>query len=210
MRKLFLAAAAVAALAPLPALAQAPAASPDTAARRPATPQEADALGAAAMRADVAAVKELLARGINPNTTGSLGKTPLRMATSLACSMPGASEANVTAIVDALITAGADVNHVDQFGLGDLLMAAQKCKAPVVKRMLEAGGDVEKRSPQGYTPLAMALIVQNYSAAGALVDHGARLSPQAMKKIFPEPPTDAEVAALVKKATGKPAPAAKK
>ena len=106
-----------------------------------------DALGAAAMRADLAGVKELLARGIDANTTGSLGKSPLRMATSLACSMPEASEANVTAIVDALISAGADVNHVDQFGLGDFLMAAQKCKAPVIKRMLEVGvqsGEIRK------------------------------------------------------------------
>ena len=187
--------------------ATAPAGKP---ARRDATPEELDRLGNAAMRGDLAAVRAALATGISARGRTSLGHTPLRMATSFACSMPGAKPQDVLGIVDALIEAGADVNHVDDYGHGDLLMAAQKCKAEVVTRLLKAGGDVEQRSPQGFSPLSMAFIVKNYDAAAALVDHGARLSPESIKKIFEEPPAEPEVAALVKRATAaaRPAPSA--
>jgi ankyrin repeat protein len=80
-------------------------------------------------------------------------------------------------------------------------MPSQKCKAAAVTRLLKAGADVEQRSPQGLSPLAMALIVNNFDAARALADHGARLSRESMAKIFPEPPADPEQAALVKRAT---------
>lgn len=166
---------------------------------RTASPEEADALASAAMKADLPAVQSLLGRGVDANAKGSLGKSPLRMATSYGCMM--AQEKDVLPVVDTLIAAGADVNEVDAFGHGVLLMTAQKCKAAVVTRLLKAGADTEQRSPQGLSPLSMALIVENYDAAGALVDHGARLSRASMEKIFPEPPTAPEVAALVKRAT---------
>jgi ankyrin repeat protein len=164
------------------------------------TSEQADLLAHAAMRGQVDDVRALLAKGIDPNVRGSLGKTPLRMATSLACTM-SVPEKDVLAIVDALIEKGADVNEVDDFGLGVLLMAAQKCKAAPVTRLLKAGADMEQRSPQGFSPLSMALIVKNYEAAGALVDHGARLSRASIAKLFPEPPAEPELAALVKRAT---------
>ncbi|HET7746441.1 MAG TPA: ankyrin repeat domain-containing protein [Vicinamibacteria bacterium] len=171
-------------------------------ARRAAAPEELDRLGNAAMRGDLAGVRAALATGMSAKGRTSLGHTPLRMATSFACSMPGAKPQDVLGIVDALIEAGADVNHVDDYGHGDLLMAAQKCKGEVVTRLLKAGGDAEQRSPQGFSPLSMAFIVKNYDAAAALVDHGARLSPESIKKIFEEPPAEPELAALVKRATG--------
>jgi len=173
------------------------------ASRRPTSAQEADLLVNAAMRGDSGSVRTLLARGVDPNVRGSIGKTPLRAATSLGCMMQP-SEADVLAVVDALIAAGANVNEVDDFGLGVLLMAAQKCKAAAVRRLLEAGADHEQRSPQGFSPLSMALIVKNYDAAEALVAHGARLSKESMAKIFPEPPPEPAVAALVKRATAPP------
>jgi ankyrin repeat protein len=168
---------------------------------RPTSTDEADLLGDAAMRGDAASVSALLAKGIDPNARGSLGKTPLRMATSFACMMPAVAEKDLLATVDALIAGGANVNEVDDYGLGVLLMAAQKCKAAAVTRLLKAGADTEQRSPQGLSPLSMALIVKNYDAAGALVDHGARLSRESIAKLFPEPPTEPELAALVKRAT---------
>ena len=168
---------------------------------RPTSGAEAELLANAAMRGDVVSVRALLAKGVDPNVRGdSLGKTPLRMATSLACTM-SVPEKDVLAVVDALIAGGADVNEVDRFGHGVLLMTAQKCKGAVVTRLLEAGADPERRDPQGLSPLSMALIVKNYDAATALVDSGVRLSAASMAKIFPEPPTEPEVLALVKRAT---------
>jgi len=161
---------------------------------------DASLLADAAMRGDVERVRALLGRGIDPNVRGEIGKTPLRMATSYACMM-SVPEKDVLAVLDALIEGGANVNEVDDFGHGILLMAAQKCKAAAVTRLLKAGADTEQRSPQGFSPLSMALIVKNYDAAGALVDHGARLSRASMAKLFPEPPAEPELAALVKRAT---------
>jgi ankyrin repeat protein len=169
------------------------------AAGRPTSAQEADQLANAALRGDVESVRALLAKGVDPNARGGLGKAPLRAATSYGCMT--AAEKDVLAIVDLLIEHGADVNDVDDYGHGTLLMAAQKCKAAAITRLLKAGADSEQRSPQGFSPLAMALIVGNFDAARALVDHGARLSRESMAKIFPEPPTEPEQAALVKRAT---------
>ena len=165
---------------------------------RSASKEDADLLAGAALRGDVESVRALLAKGGDPNARGGLGKTPLRCATSYACMT--APDKDVLTIVDLLIENGANVNEVDDYGHGVLLMAAQKCKAPAITRLLKAGADVEQRSPQGYSPLAMALIVKNFDAARALVDHGARLSRESMAKIFPEPPADPEQAALVKRA----------
>lgn len=198
--------AVVAALAAAPSFAQAVMVG-DGRPESPASARLADALGSAAMKGDVVSVKALLAKGADPNAKSSVEKSALRSATSLGCMM--AKEEDVLAVVDVLLAAGANVNEVDDFGLSVLLMAAQKCKAPVIERLLAAGGDTEVRSPQGYTPLAMAFIVQNHDAAEALVAHGARLSPESIAKLFAEPPDDPKVAALVKRATAAAAPAPK-
>jgi ankyrin repeat protein len=172
---------------------------PASAAPRLAPEDGADLLVGAALGGDVETVRSLLARGVDPKARGSLRKTPLRAATSVGCmTVP---EKDVLAILDLLIERGADVNDVDEFGLGVLLMASQKCKAAVITRLLKAGADTEQRSPQGYSPLAMAFIVKNFDAARALVDHGARLKRESIAKLFPEPPADPEQAALVKRAT---------
>ncbi len=166
----------------------------------PLDPSEgADLLVGAALGGDVESVRALLARGVDPDLRGALRKTPLRAATSIGCmTVP---EKDVLAIIDLLLEHDADVNEVDDFGLGVLLMASQKCKGPVIARLLKAGADTEQRSPQGYSPLAMAFIVKNFDAARTLVDHGARLSRESMAKIFDEPLADPEQAALVKRAT---------
>jgi ankyrin repeat protein len=158
-----------------------------------------DSLASAVMSGSLEQVQALLKAGADPNAVGNLRKPALRLATGHGCMM--AAEKDVLAVVDALLAAGADVNHVDDFGLGVLLMASQKCKGPVVTRLLKAGADAEQRNPQGMSPLAMAFVVQNYDAAEALVDHGARLSRASIAKLFDEPPADAKAAALVKRAT---------
>lgn len=88
--------------------------------------------------------------------------------------------------------------------MGDVplpVYVAQKCPRSVIDAFVKAGAKLDSRSPQGFTPLSMALLVGNLDAAEALVDHGARLSPQARQKLFPETPADARVAALVKRAS---------
>lgn len=166
---------------------------------RASDPELTDALATASMSGNLERVQALLKAGADPNGTGSLRKPPLRLATAHGCMM--AAEKDVLPVVDALLAAGADVNHVDDYGLGVLLMAAQKCKGTVVTRLLKAGADPEQRSPQGLSPLSMALVVENDDAAEALVEHGVRLSRASVAKLFPEPPTDPKRAALVKRAT---------
>ncbi len=103
-------------------------------------------------------------------------------------------------MIAALLAGGANPNAIDTGEVPLLVYVAQQCPRPVIDAFVAAGARLDARSPQGFTPLSMALIVKNLDAAEALVDHGARLSPEAVRKLFPEPPTDERLAALVKRA----------
>jgi ankyrin repeat protein len=183
------------------------AARPAPAPRRPA--YGADDLGHAAALGRIAQVRAILAAGVGANAKGNTRKSPLRMATSIGCTtdkrqtIEGGGPAHRLEVVDALIEAGADVNDVDASGLGILMMATQSCPAPVIERLVRAGADLEQRSPQGFTPLSMALITKNVDAAELLIERGARIGPDAAKKLFPEPPADPRLAKALKAATAK-------
>lgn len=164
-------------------------------------------LRAAAMSGDAELVQLLIDAGIDPNARfGDLPQSILSFASAMSCSMKKDPEAR-DAVIKALLAGGADPNVMDIGEVPLFVYVAQQCPRPVIEAFVAAGARLDARSPQGFTPLSMALIVKNYDAAEALVDHGARLSPTAAQKLFPEPPAEERVAALLKRAT---APAAAK
>lgn len=72
---------------------------------------------------------------------------------------------------------GANVNAKDQYNDTALSWAARWGHADVVKRLLEAGADIENQgSGGGLTPLANAASRDHYEAAKILLDHGARVT----------------------------------
>jgi ankyrin repeat protein len=165
-------------------------------------------LQSAAMGGDVALVQALLDAGVDPNARSTeMPRSALAMATSMSCLVKQAEPEARDAVIAALLAAGADPNSVEMGDVPLLVYVAQKCPRPVVEALVKAGARLDARSPQGFTALSMALIVGNVDAAEALVDQGARLSAEARAKLFPEPPTDPRVAALLKRASGPPAKA---
>jgi ankyrin repeat protein len=153
------------------------------------------------MNGDAASVRALIALGVDPNTKTSLPQPPLELA-AMSCSNPRVQPDATAGIVDALVAAGADPNAPGIQGLGPLMIAAQQCGAQVVHHMLAAGAKLNSRTPQGFTPLTMALITRNFEAADALIGAGARLSPAEAAKFTGGPP-DAELTALIARATGR-------
>ncbi len=136
-----------------------------------------------AMDGNADAVIAMLASGVDANFIGSLPQSALFMASAMACTAKTVALKDQIKTMDALIASGANVNAVWE-GLSILTMTAQQCPAVIVKRLLNAGAKIDARSPQGFTPLSMALIVGNVESATALVDAGARLSTAAASKLF--------------------------
>lgn len=160
-----------------------------------------DMLVNAALRRDVAEVKVLLADGVSANARSpSLPHSPLNAATLVGCGKDQASYQAAIEIVDALLAAGANPDATEGAGTSTLTMAAQRCPGEIVQRLLDAGGDVKHRSPQGFGPLSMALIVKNKSAARVLIDHGARLPGATLDKLIKTPPEDPEMKELLRRA----------
>jgi len=164
-----------------------------------------ESLQAAALAREAALVIALLDAGVDPNAEDPrLPRSVLSLAAVVGCQDKDADPEARDAVVAALLAGGADPNAVEPGQIPLFVYVAQQCPRPVVEAFLKAGARLDARTPQGFTPLSMALIVGNLDAAEALLDHGARLSPEARAKLFPEPPTDPRLAALVKRAAGPP------
>ena len=155
----------------------------------------------AIMNGDAKAVDSLIALGVDVNAKTSLPQSPLELAAT-ACAGGHVASANVIAVMQSLIKAGADPNAPGIQGLGPLMIAAQQCDGPVIKTLLAAGAKIDLRTPQGFTPLTMALITKHYSAADALIDAGARITPAEAAKFKGGPPDEALDAALNKASGG--------
>lgn len=163
-----------------------------------------DTLRRAAMQSQASIVEALLVLGVDPNERGgSLPQSTLSLATMRSCNaatMLG-SEADRDRILDLLLEAGADPDGSEMAGMNTLIMISQRCPGTVVQKLLDAGADYEARGARGFSALSMALTVKNLSAAEALIQHGARLSPETVSKMYPEPPEDEKLASLLKLAT---------
>ena len=161
---------------------------------------DADTLIHAATMHDGRLVGAVLASGVDADARGILPQSALQLAVSTQCSDSPKGAEDHLALVDLLIAKGADVRDTS-FGDSEIVIwAAQQCPPAVVARLLDAGASLEARTPQGFSPLSMALVVKNYDTAELLIERGARLKPETVKKLFSAPGDDARLAALVKRA----------
>jgi ankyrin repeat protein len=88
-----------------------------------------------------------------------------------------AASAGDLAGVSQALERGANVNAKDEYNNSSLNLAALWGYAEVVKRLLEAGADIENRgSGGGLTPLANAASRGHSAVAQILLDHGARVT----------------------------------
>lgn len=148
----------------------------------------------------VETVQALLAAGVDPNEKGETPQSTLELA-AMSCSGGRVKPAVTVAMMDALFAAGAHPDEAGPGGMTALIAAAQNCPGVVVRRLVAGGAKLDARTPQGFTALSMALLLSNYDAATALIDAGARLSPNAAQKLLKGHESDKVRAALLKRAT---------
>jgi ankyrin repeat protein len=121
-------------------------------------------LADAAERRDRAAVRTLLAGGVDVNAVQSDGTTALHWAAYN-------DDAETAGL---LLKAGADVNAVNRYGVPPLALACTNGNAPMVKLLIEAGADVTATMKGGETMLMMAARAGSVDAVKALLVRGAR------------------------------------
>jgi len=161
----------------------------------PRAVQKVAALHEAAKSGDVAAVKAVLDRGVDPDAPDDQDRPPL-IAAAIARSTPvvvtllegganpdardndgrtallvAASYGDV-AMVRALVDAGADVNTEDGSGWSVLSRAAESGSGEKVRLLLEAGADAKRADSNGWTPLLHAAAASD-EATRLLLDAGA-------------------------------------
>jgi ankyrin repeat protein len=151
------------------------------------------------LHGDAEAVEALLAAGVDVNDTSELPKSALRLAAS-ACANKEIEPQKTLATVEVLLAHGAKPSESEPSELSALLVAAQWCPPPVIRRLVRAGADLQFHSSVGHTPLGTALSLGNYDGAEALIDAGARLSPEAASRLLANRQDNARLAALVKRA----------
>jgi ankyrin repeat protein len=136
---------------------------PPGAAPDPALDQQ---LADAAFICDLARVRDLLARGADPNALNDEGRAPLVSALMVG-SLP---------LLDLLLDAGADVDGRDPHGWTPLHYAAQEVLPEMAARLIARGADLNAQDEDGNTPLARAVFFAR--GRNAIVDllrqHGAR------------------------------------
>lgn len=163
---------------------------------------DGDALTHSAAIHDVRLVEALLLLGVDANARGILPQSALALVVTTQCQEPPHGRDAQLRIIDLLIAHGAKGKD-HSFGDSDLLIwAAQQCPPAVVERLLAAGAELEARSPQGFSPLSMALAVRNLDTAEFLIEQGARIKPETVTRLFSDAGGDARLADLVKRASG--------
>ena len=126
---------------------------------RPLPTQLAEATG----RADLPAVRQLVASGADVNTADADGTTPLHLAVW----------ADDVAIVQELLRAGAKATAANAFRLTPLALATEHGNAAIVRRLIEAGADAAAVDTAGETLLMAAVRTGSLDTVKALVDAGA-------------------------------------
>lgn len=150
-------------------------------------------------KADI--VEAMIVLGVDPN--GKLEQTPqttLEFALS-ACSDKRLAEADIQRTIAVLLREGARPNDTGM--MGTLILAAQQCTPAIVRQLVAGGAKLDQRTPQGYTPLSMALIVGKLENAEALIDAGARLSAEGAARLTEMGAGNDRMLALVKRASAK-------
>jgi len=160
-----------------------------------------DILPQTILSGDVKGLEALIVAGLDLKAKGSLPQSPLDLAAMSCSAGPRVKPEETRIMVDLLLAGGVDPNQGMPV-LPALMIAAQQRCAPVVIRHLLAGGaKIDIRNPQGVTPLSMALEVRNYEGAQTLIDAGARISPEAGRKILAGSDDDPRLGEIVARAT---------
>ena len=122
-------------------------------------------LTSAVEKADVVAVKELLAHGADPGELDSHGLTALIRA----------ARRGDVAVTRALLQAGAGVDQRDSFvnGWTALMHATHTGRIEIMRALLDAGADVDAANPHGVTALLLASGDQSADILQLLLDRGA-------------------------------------
>lgn len=123
---------------------------------------DGDELREAARNNDLARVRRILARGVNPNSTGSDGSTSLHICAQQAT--PNTAEL--------LLMHHADPNMGDRLGFTPLHWAvqlrreetSQVNRLELIRLLLRHGANAHKADPSGTTPLAIASKKENAAA----------------------------------------------
>lgn len=137
------------------------------------------------MTGDAKSVEAMIVAGLDLKAKGPLPQSPLELAAQTCGPGMRVDGKDTLRMIDLLVAGGVDPNHEGMAGLSSLMIAAQQqCPPVVIKRLLSAGAKIDARTPQGFTPLSMALIVANYDGAQTLIDAGARISPEVGKKFL--------------------------
>ncbi|PYQ30148.1 MAG: hypothetical protein DMF56_10535 [Acidobacteria bacterium] len=142
----------------------------------------------------------LLSAGVDVNDPELIHPALHLAATS--CAGKRVETETILTMIEVLLAHGAKANVPGESELSALMVAAQQCEGSIVHRLVKAGADMKFRTTAGFTPLSMAFLVDNLSAAEALVGEGARLSAEAAAKLL-EGKDDPKYIALVKKARAK-------
>ncbi len=105
----------------------------------------------AANNTNLARVRELLARGADPNEPGEWGRTPLPLAVRYAYN----NETEAIKIVEVLLAAGANINASPGDCLAPLRYAAIYAYADLLRFLISKGADPNDRDANGQTVITM-------------------------------------------------------
>ena len=117
----------------------------------------------AAQKGDVAAVKDLLAKGATVDAAAEDGKTPLHLA----------AKAGNKEVMALLLDKGADATAKDAYGNTPLILAAEHASCEACRLLIDHKADVKAQALNKYTPLHKAAWGGNPEVAKLLIAKGA-------------------------------------
>jgi hypothetical protein len=126
----------------------------------------------AAQLRDHRTLRDLVARGADPNARDKRGQTPLFLV---------AEHKGAAPTLRLLVELGADVDATSTRGRTALFDAAYGGDAESITALVQLGADLEHEATPGYTALEMAARSDNRGTAQALLDAGALPTPEALR-----------------------------
>ncbi len=115
---------------------------------------------------DISAVKELLAKGADPNARTAIGESPLH----------GAAKKDEAEITRMLIAHGADVNARDGNGLTPLMAAASARQTQNIEALLASGAHIDAQDDKGFTALMWAVAQGSPQGVEVLLENNAQVN----------------------------------
>jgi uncharacterized protein len=116
-------------------------------------------------------VKKLISYGVDPNIPNNAGETPLMAASSFFGSMFSFSE-----VIEVLVSAGAQIDAVDNQGSSSLLKAIKNNRIPLAVKLIEKGANVNLANSKGQNPFMLAMEKENPELIKALIKAGIDLN----------------------------------